>query len=75
MTPAQALTAVTLNGAAAIGRCESIGSVEAGKQADLVVWDAPDLEYIFYRYGNNLVSSVIKKGKVVVSQANNASQL
>ena len=68
MTPAEVLTAVTLNGAAAIGRCGQVGSVEAGKQADLVVWDAPDLAYIFYRYGSNLVDRVVRRGKVVVSK-------
>ena len=66
LTPAEALTAVTLNAAAAIGRCESIGSLEPGKKADIVVWDAPDLEYIFYRYGSNLVHAVVKDGKQVV---------
>jgi imidazolonepropionase len=65
MTPAEALTAVTLNGAAAIALSEKIGSVEVGKQADAVVWDAPDLDYIFYRYGSNLAKTVVKKGAVV----------
>ncbi|MDR1559878.1 MAG: imidazolonepropionase [Clostridiales bacterium] len=65
LTPAEALTAVTLNGAAAIGRCNRAGSIEVGKQADLVIWDAPDLDYIFYRYGTNLVRRVIKKGEVI----------
>lgn len=62
MTPAEVLTAVTLNGAAAIDRCGDLGSVEVGKQADLVVWNSPDLDYIFYRYGSNLVKHVVKKG-------------
>jgi len=66
LTPAEALTAVTLNGAAAVGLAEKIGSIEAGKQADVVIWDAQDLDYIFYRYGNNLVHSVIKSGKIVL---------
>jgi imidazolonepropionase len=60
MTPAETLTAVTLNAAAAIGRAASIGSVEVGKKADLVIWDAADLDMIFYRYGSNRVSKVIK---------------
>ena len=63
MTPEEVLTAVTLNGAAAIGRADRIGSLEVGKQADLVIWDAPDLDYICYRMGSNLVKTVIKKGK------------
>jgi len=65
LTPAEVLTAVTLNGAAAINRADKIGSVEPGKQADLVIWDAKDLEYIFYRYGSNLAHTVIKSGKEI----------
>ena len=65
MTPAEALTAATLNGAAAINKADICGSIEAGKQADLVIWDAPDLEYIFYRFGSNLVHTVIKDGEAV----------
>ena len=64
LTPSEALTAATLNGAAAIKREKSCGSVEAGKSADLVIWQANDLEYIFYRYGSNLVHRVIKNGKL-----------
>jgi len=63
LSPAEALTAVTLNGAAAINRAKLCGSIEVGKQADLVIWNAPDLEYIFYRCGSNLVHNVIKNGK------------
>ena len=59
------LTAVTLNGAAAIGMADQIGSVEVGKLGDLVVWDAPDLDYICYRIGSNLVKKVIKRGRMV----------
>ena len=65
MTPAQALTAATLNGAAAIGLAEKKGSIEVGKDADIVFWDCPDLNYLFYRYGNNQVRRVIKNGKVL----------
>jgi imidazolonepropionase len=65
MTPAEVLTAATLNGAAAINRANICGSLEAGKRADLVIWDAPDPEYIFYRFGSNLVHTVIKNGEVV----------
>ncbi len=64
MTPEEVLTAVTLNAAAAIARAETIGSVEKGKLADLVIWDAPDLDYLAYRMGSNLTRIVIKKGKV-----------
>jgi imidazolonepropionase len=64
LTPAECLTAVTLNAAAAIGRAESIGTLEAGKLADIVIWDAPDLDFLFYRHGNNQADVVIKSGKL-----------
>jgi imidazolonepropionase len=64
MTPEEMLTAVTLNAAAAIGLAEKVGSVEPGKQADLVLWNAPDLDYLGYRMGSNLVNTVIKNGNV-----------
>lgn len=67
MTPEECLTAVTLNAAAAIGRADRVGSIEAGKQADIVVWDAENLDYLFYRFGENMVSKVIKRGKWVVN--------
>ncbi len=65
LTPEEVLTAVTLNGAAAIRRADKLGSLEVGKQGDLVLWNAPDLEYICYRMGSNLVDTVIKKGRIV----------
>ena len=68
LTPEEVLTAVTLNAAAAIHMAGRIGSVEAGKQGDLVIWDAPDLDYVCYRMGSNLASTVIKKGEVVVTR-------
>lgn len=74
LTPEEMLTAVTLNGAAAIGRAERIGSVEPGKQADLVIWDAQDLDYPAYRMGSNLVRTVIKKGKVVLDTENSVGK-
>lgn len=64
MTPEEMLTAVTLNAAAAIGLAEKVGSVEPGKQADLVLWNAPDLDYLGYRMGSNLVNTVIKNGNI-----------
>ena len=65
MTPEEVLTAVTLNGAAAIACADRLGSLDAGKQADLVIWDAPDLNYLCYRLGSNLTHTVIKKGEIV----------
>ena len=62
LTPAQAIAATTINGAAAIQRQNVIGSIEAGKQADLLILDAIDYRHLGYRFGTNLVRTVIKKG-------------
>ena len=64
LTPEEVLTGVTLNAAAAIGMADKVGSIDRAKQADLVIWDAPDLNYLCYRLGSNLVHQVIKKGVV-----------
>lgn len=64
LTPMEALCAVTLNAAAALSAAFMVGSIEEGKQADILLWDAEDLDYIFYRYGINLVHKVIKRGIV-----------
>jgi len=61
LTPEEVLTAVTLNGAAAMGLAGRLGSLEPGKQCDLALWDAPDLNYLCYRMGSNLCTSVVKK--------------
>ena len=65
MTPEECLTAVTLNAAAALCRADRIGSIEPGKQADILIWDAEDLDYIFYRLGAELVQTVFKAGQRV----------
>ena len=66
MTPAEAVSAVTINAAHAIDRAHEVGSIEAGKKADLVVFDASDYRSIPYRFGTNLVKKVIKSGRLVV---------
>ena len=68
LRPEEVLTAVTLNAAAAIGKSNTLGTLEPGKQADILIWNAPDLDYVFYRFGSNLVNTVIKKGKTVFRQ-------
>jgi imidazolonepropionase len=65
LTPAQSIAAATINAAAAIRRQDRIGSLEAGKQADLILLDAPDYRHLGYRFGTNLVSLVVKNGQVV----------
>lgn len=66
LTPAQALAAATRNAAYAIGRGDEVGSLEPGKQADLLILDEPDYRCLGYRYGTNLVRAVIKKGELVI---------
>ena len=65
LTFAQALTAVTINAAAALRMADRIGSLEEGKQADLVVWRVPRAEQIPYWIGASLVERVVKRGEVV----------
>jgi len=65
LTQAQALAAATINAACAIGRGRSIGSLEIGKQADVLIMDTPDYRQIGYRYGTNLVRTVIKRGRII----------
>jgi imidazolonepropionase len=64
MTPAQAIAAATINAAQAIRRAEVVGSLELGKQADLLVLSVPDYRHLGYRFGTNLVKQVIKRGRV-----------
>jgi imidazolonepropionase len=64
LTPAQAIAAATINAAAAIERTQRIGSIEVGKQADLLILNASDYRHLGYRFGSNLVQTVIKKGHV-----------
>jgi imidazolonepropionase len=64
LTPAQAIAAATINAAAAVGRAELVGSLEPGKQADLLILDIPDYRHLGYRFGANLVEMVIKKGEI-----------
>lgn len=70
LTPAQAIAASTINAAAAIDRSSQIGSIEPGKQADLLVLSVPDYRHLGYRFGINLVGNVIKKGKIYPQRSN-----
>lgn len=64
LTPAEAIAATTINSAYAIRRDDRIGSIEAGKQADMLILSVPDYRQLGYRYGTNLVKQVIKRGRV-----------
>jgi imidazolonepropionase len=64
LTPAEAIAAATINSAAAISRHHLVGSLEVGKQADLILLKVDDYRHLGYRFGSNLVEKVIKKGTV-----------
>jgi imidazolonepropionase len=64
LTPAEAIAATTINAAHAIRRADTIGSIEVGKQADMLILSVPDYRHLGYRYGTNLVKQVIKRGRV-----------
>jgi len=66
MTPEEIIKGMTLNAAYGVDKVMEIGSLEAGKKADMVIFDAPNLEYIIYHFGINHVSTVIKNGETVV---------
>ncbi len=68
LTPAEAITAATINAAHAVGRANEIGSLEVGKKADMAILDVPNHKFIGYRFGVNLVDKVIKNGRLVIDQ-------
>lgn len=65
MTPAEAISAATINAAHAVGLGEEVGSLEPGKRADLLVLDAPSYRHLGYRFGTNLAWAVVAGGRVV----------
>lgn len=65
MTPAEAFAAATINAAKALGLESKLGSLAIGKQADIVLWDIPSLDYIPYHFGSSQITQVLKKGKTV----------
>jgi imidazolonepropionase len=65
MTPEEVITASTLNAAAALNLSHSLGSIEVGKKADLVVLDIPNYKFLPYHFGENHVKKVVKDGVVL----------
>lgn len=63
LAPAEAMASSTINSAKAISRDHLVGSIEPGKQADLLILDVNDYRQLSYRYGTNLVRTVVKKGQ------------
>ena len=68
MTAAEAISAVTVNAACAIGRGDRLGQLRVGRTADIVLWNMLDYRELPYHYGVNLVNKVIKRGKVVYAE-------
>lgn len=66
MTPEEVITAMTINAAVAIGRADTVGSLEVGKAADLVLYNTENIAYLPYHFGINHVHTVVKRGRVVV---------
>ncbi|HVE66552.1 MAG TPA: amidohydrolase family protein, partial [Thermoanaerobaculia bacterium] len=65
LTAEETLTGCTLNAAASLGLADRVGSLETGKSADGIVLDAPDARHLIYHWGVNLVSTVVREGRVV----------
>jgi len=68
MSPAEAICAATVNGAHALGRGHQVGSLDAGKQGDVILLNATDYREIPYHFGVNLVATTIKRGAVIYQQ-------
>jgi len=66
------VAAATLNAACAIGRGDEVGSLSPGYAADLLILDVADYRHLGYRFGTNLVQTVVKRGRVV---AENTSEV
>ena len=65
MTIEEAITGITLNGAAAFHKADSIGSIEVGKKADIVILKYPSYKFLVYNTGSNIVEKVLKAGEIV----------
>jgi len=68
MTTEEALVASTINAAHSIQRAREVGSIEKGKKADLVIFDAPNHKHFAYHYGVNLAEKVFKNGVLVAER-------
>lgn len=75
LTPAEALTAATYHAAAAIAKGNLFGSLEVGKKADLVLWNAPNFNHLIYHFGVNLANTVVKSGRVVYENSDEIKYL
>jgi imidazolonepropionase len=65
ITPAEAISAATINAAYAVGLGNEVGSLETGKRADVLLLDVPSYKHLGYRFGTNLVKFVVAGGTIV----------
>jgi imidazolonepropionase len=72
LTPAEAITAATINGAHALGAAERLGSIEEGKQADVVLMNVSDYREVPYFFGVNHCVVTVKKGNIVINRLETA---
>jgi len=75
MTPAEAVTAATINAAHAVCRAGEVGSLEVGKRADVTILDAPNHKFLGYSFGVNLVDKVIANGRLVIDREEREEQV
>lgn len=68
LTPIEVLNAVTINAAYSVNRQKRVGSLTVGKEADIAIFDAPNIDYPLYFFATNLIHQVYKKGQLVVDQ-------
>ncbi|WP_159545332.1 imidazolonepropionase [Streptococcus halichoeri] len=68
LTPIEVLNAVTINAAYSVNRQETVGNFDKGKEADISIFDAPNIDYCFYFFATNLIHQVYKTGQLVVDQ-------
>ena len=66
MLPAEAMNAATINAAFAVGLADRVGSIEVGKQADILIFDTKDYRQIAYEFGGNMIGTVIKNGNEIL---------
>jgi imidazolonepropionase len=69
LSPAEALSACTVNAAHVLGRADRIGRIAPGYAADLVLLDAPDWRYVAYHLAGDVVATVLKSGTVAFGRA------
>ncbi len=68
MTPAEAISAATINAAYSLRRADTIGSLEVGKYADLAAFDVADYREIPYYFGMNLCALTMKRGRIIYAR-------